>query len=136
MTKFKFYQDPGHGWVKVPKALLKDIEIDDKISSFSYMRTDWAYLEEDRDLAIFLSAMKTYGKHVYLDESHTNRSSKIRTYDSYFRTWDTSELKKNFEVVCFFAPMVRVVRKRDGKKGFLTFNHNPRYYFDFEEGVQ
>ena len=135
MTKFKFYQDPGHGWVKVPKALLKEIGIDEQISSYSYMRGDWAYLEEDCDLMTFRIAMKAAGKHVYLDELHTNKNSKIRSYDAYIKTWDTAELQEDFEVISFWAPTVAVVRKRDGKKGLMMFNHSPRYYFDFTEAI-
>lgn len=133
MTKFNFYQDPGHGWVKVPKSLLKKLGIDEKITAFSYMRGDFAYLEEDLDLGTFMSAMKASGKHVYLDGSHTNRSSKIRSYDAYLRTWDTQELQEDFEVISFLAPAVSVIRKSDGAKGIMLFNDMPRYYFDFTE---
>ena len=50
MAKYMFYQDPGHGWVKVFVKELEQLGIADKISSFSYRRKDFAYLEEDCDL--------------------------------------------------------------------------------------
>jgi hypothetical protein len=47
--------------------------------------------------------------------------------------FDTTELGEHFEVIGFAAPFVSVVRKSDGKKGSLLFQHSPRYYFDFIE---
>jgi hypothetical protein len=34
MNTFTVYSDPGHGWAKVPKVLLRDIDLDNKMSSF------------------------------------------------------------------------------------------------------
>ena len=52
-------------------------------------------------------------------------------------TWTTEELQRDFTVVSFAAPFVVVVRKADGVRGTLQFNHNPRIYFGFvpEEGA-
>jgi hypothetical protein len=36
--KFDYIMDPGHGWLKVPKALLAQLGIADKISPYSYQR--------------------------------------------------------------------------------------------------
>lgn len=47
------------------------------------------------------------------------------------QVWDTNELSKDFEVKGFMAPFVIVRRKSDGVCGSLTFQHNPRFYFDF-----
>jgi hypothetical protein len=47
------------------------------------------------------------------------------------RVWNTEELSRDFEVVCFMAPLVVVRRKSDGKKGSLEFQHSPRFYFAF-----
>ena len=49
------------------------------------------------------------------------------------KVWDTKELQLDFNVQGFLAPFVSVTRKADGKKGTLTFQHNPRFYFDFQE---
>jgi len=51
----------------------------------------------------------------------------------YGQVWDTKELSNEFEVMGFMAPFVVVKRKSDGKKGSLTFQHSPRFYFDFRE---
>ena len=49
------------------------------------------------------------------------------------KTWDTTELSQEFEVLGFMAPYVVVRRKSDGKKGSMLFQHSPRFYFGFEE---
>lgn len=46
--------------------------------------------------------------------------------------WDTSELARDFIVVGFMAPLVVVKRKSDGVKGSLEFQHQPRFYFNFQ----
>ncbi len=47
------------------------------------------------------------------------------------QVWDTGELRGNFDVLGFMAPLVVVRRKEDGRKGSLEFQHNPRFYFSF-----
>jgi hypothetical protein len=47
------------------------------------------------------------------------------------QVWNTSELQADFSVLGFMAPFVVVTRKSDGQKWSLTFQHSPRYYFDF-----
>ena len=83
MPKFHFYADPGHGWVKVPFKLLKELNIEKDISTFSYVYGINVYLEEDGDLAKFLKAMKKAGKVVEFIEHHTDKTSKIRGYGMY-----------------------------------------------------
>ena len=51
---------------------------------------------------------------------------------TYGETWDTQQLADDFEVVGFLAPYVVVRRKIDGVKGSLEFQHNPRFYFNFQ----
>jgi len=51
----------------------------------------------------------------------------------YGKVWDTNELRQDFKVVGFAAPFVVVARKSDGKTGSLMFQHDPRFYFDFQE---
>lgn len=51
----------------------------------------------------------------------------------YGQTWDTEELRRDFEVVGFGAPLVVVKRRSDGKMGSLFFQANPRLYFKWEE---
>ena len=46
--------------------------------------------------------------------------------------WDTSQLQQEFRVLGFMAPYVVVMRKSDGVRGCITFQHDPRLYFGFE----
>ena len=48
------------------------------------------------------------------------------------KVWSTSELQDEFEALGFMAPLIVVRRRSDGVKGSLTFQHSPRFYFDFE----
>lgn len=48
------------------------------------------------------------------------------------RSWDTNELRQDFEVVAFQAPFVVVVRKSDGQRGSLQFDHRPRLYYGWQ----
>lgn len=57
---YDFIEDSGHGWVKVPKPLLMDLEIYKDISSFSYEKDNYVYLEEDCDYSLFHHAMKRF----------------------------------------------------------------------------
>jgi hypothetical protein len=48
------------------------------------------------------------------------------------QVWDTDQLREDFEVTGFGAPLLVVWRKADGVKGSLMFQHSPRFYFGFE----
>ena len=54
----KHFVVPGHGWYKVSRKDLFKMDILDKISSFSYQKGDWVYLEEDCDATIFFDKYK------------------------------------------------------------------------------
>jgi hypothetical protein len=41
-------------------------------------------------------------------------------------------LREDFDVIGFAAPLIVVRRKTDGKRGSLFFQHNPRFYFNFQ----
>lgn len=81
--KFDAFEDPGHMWVKVPREMLEELGITNKISSFSYQRQNHVYLEEDCDFPAFYSAMEEKGRAVVLRRQYSNKSSKIRGYDRY-----------------------------------------------------
>lgn len=48
------------------------------------------------------------------------------------QVWDTDQLREDFEVLGFGAPLVVVRRKADGVTGSLMFQHSPRFYFGFQ----
>lgn len=81
--KFKFYTDPGHGWVAVKKSLLVELGIDKDISRYSYVKGQTAYLEEDCDAAKLVKALDNKGIKYSFESKNTNSSSPIRSYDRY-----------------------------------------------------
>lgn len=81
--KIHFYSDGGHGWAKVKRELIVKLQIEDQISSYSYQRGDYVYLEEDCDLANFVNKLNAINEKVEFIEHHTNKSSKIRSYERY-----------------------------------------------------
>jgi hypothetical protein len=48
------------------------------------------------------------------------------------KVWAADELAADFVVIGFMAPLVVVRRKVDGVKGSLEFQHQPRFYFNFQ----
>ena len=87
MTKTKtiqFYADPGHGWAKVKKSELASLGIAHQISPYSYERGDYAYLEEDCDLSLYIDALRARGcAYKFVGTTCANRSSRIRGYSRY-----------------------------------------------------
>jgi len=78
-----FYQDPGHGWVKVLLTELKLLGVADKISGYSYQRNQFVYLEEDCDLGTYMRVLSEKGITLKFRETHTDNRSRIRNYNSY-----------------------------------------------------
>lgn len=78
-----YYQDPGHGWAKISIKKLQELGIADKISHYSYMREDQAYLEEDCDMGLLFKTCDNLGITIKLREFNSDKLSKIRNYDSY-----------------------------------------------------
>lgn len=87
MKSITIYTDPSHGWVKVTIKELIKLNIADKISTYSYIRSNakyaYAYLEEDCDLSLYLKALDDKGIRYKFKTLHTNKSSKIRSYSRY-----------------------------------------------------
>lgn len=50
----------------------------------------------------------------------------------YGQVWDTTQMQEDFQALGFMAPFIIVQRRSDNKKGTLTFQGSPRYYFDFQ----
>ena len=77
------YADAGHAWGKVNKALLNKLGIANKISSYSYMREDKAYLEEDVDLSLLFYTLDMEGIKYRIEDRFSHKTSRIRGYDAY-----------------------------------------------------
>jgi hypothetical protein len=79
-----YYQDLAHGWARVSIGLLHGLKIADQISAYSYRRGDYAYLEEDSDLSRLMQVAQAGGITFKLKQFHTNKTSKIRSYDQFY----------------------------------------------------
>jgi hypothetical protein len=67
-----------------------------------------------------------------LAEINSHPGSREALEVEYGQVWDTAELARDFVVTGFMAPFVIVRRKSDGQLGSLEFQHNPRFYFNFQ----
>lgn len=84
LFSYDIYNDGGHGWLKVRKSDIENLGINDKITHYSYMRNDWAYLEEDCDAPLYVNALiAKYGKQPKFRNHYCDRLSKIRTYQHF-----------------------------------------------------
>lgn len=78
------YCDSGHGWMKVRKSLLVKLEIAHLISSYSYQRGEYAYLEEDCDAGYLFKALKEHGIEPQVKQHIARyKQSRIRGYNRY-----------------------------------------------------
>lgn len=86
MTSYDFYEDSGHGWLKVDLREIERLGLTTKITYFSYERNGYVFLEEDLDMSTFIDAKKVQdGVDIKLRRHFTNGHSKIRNYKPYVR---------------------------------------------------
>lgn len=67
-----------------------------------------------------------------LAELNTKVGERTALEERHGQVWDTAQLKEDFTVRGLAAPFITVIRKSDGQLGSLEFQHNPRYYFNFQ----
>lgn len=61
---FNYLQDPGHGWLRVPRedfVKLASLRIRRRITAYSRMDERSVYLEEDCDMPLFLGHLANKG---------------------------------------------------------------------------
>ena len=79
-----FHSDSGHGWFAVKRNELKELNIAEKISHYSYQKGDTVYLEEDQDATTFIIEFeKMFGCKPLFKESYIDGNSPIRSYYNY-----------------------------------------------------
>ena len=81
--KINIFSDSSHGWAEVSLSELDRLGIAQKISRYSYVKGETAFLEEDCDLAVYLDALRSAGEEFTFEEHHTNGDSRIRGYNAY-----------------------------------------------------
>ena len=82
-NEFYFYTDPAHGWLDVPRSLLHELGIAERVSSYSYQRGNSVFLEEDCDYSLFRRAMMQAGREFTTADIHTDQDSFIRSLPRY-----------------------------------------------------
>lgn len=83
---YKFYSDPGHGWLAVSfkNFFAVGAKLED-VSNYSYARGKMLYLEEDCDAGVFIKAFreKMGIEPVFVEKYHDR--TPIRSYKSLYQ---------------------------------------------------
>lgn len=78
------FSDPGHAWFRVQKSLLEELGIYTSITSYSYVKGKWVYLEEDCDGPLLIKTLKKKNiPYTILEKPPSKNSSRIRSYERY-----------------------------------------------------
>ncbi len=72
--KYRYIQDPGHGWLEVPVSELQRIGVQPSHYSYVNPRDGRAYLEEDCDMPKFIASKKFLSEPVEVIEVHQNKT--------------------------------------------------------------
>jgi len=123
------YSDAGHGWLKVPNALLYELMLGDKISGFSYMNATHSFLEEDCDYGEFAKAYKkAFHKSFKIKEVYSSQS-KIRDYSSFNPELLKPETRRaEFWAVVSYGDVdkfKKIYYKKEGRKQAKYFFTSP-----------
>jgi hypothetical protein len=103
--RFTFHETPGHGYLEVPLEFLRELQISQLISGYSYMGEDAkgdtvVYCEEDCDMGVVCTRMELDGisfeiEDVYEDEEDGRWTDQFESYDGDFG--DFGELEQRTE---------------------------------------
>ena len=85
--KLRFINDPGHGWLEVDKKDLLLLGINKDISSYSYQKGGKAYLEEDCDAHVFITAAENAGIRLEIND--------INLDHSHYRSYNQKNMSRN-----------------------------------------
>ena len=76
VKRFVFHETPGHGYLEVPLDFLRELEISQLISGYSYMGENaltgkmMVYCEEDCDMGIVCTRMELDGIKFEIDDEY------------------------------------------------------------------
>jgi hypothetical protein len=65
-------------------------------------------------------------------ELNAQATARAELEERYGQVWSTDELREQYEVLSFAAPFVIVRERKTGKMGTLEFQHDPRFYFNWQ----
>lgn len=143
----EFYADGQHGWLRVPRKRLEKLGIHEKISQCSYMRGDWVYLEEDCDMSTYYDALFNHlgyceaapeERHNFniefnhkLRASHTNKRSRLRSYEPYHHIGDTE--KKFREIV--IEELLKKFTSKESQRAIKNADLKNLKYWNYQFGI-
>ena len=81
--KLIFISDPGHGWLEVDKQDITLLGIRKNISSYSYQKGGKAYLEEDCDAHVFITAAENAGIRLEINDINLDHDAFVRNCPCY-----------------------------------------------------
>ena len=61
----------------------------------------------------------------------TEQERRVELESQYPDVCNTEELKSQYTVQGFLAPMIVCIRKSDNVQGSMRFDHEPRFYYSF-----
>ncbi len=124
-----FYEDPGHGWLKVPVKLLEELQLVDKISHYSYLLGQHAYLEEDCDVGVLAKALEDARRPFTVVRHFSNNPSTIRGYPSFSRQMAANMAKVPVAGMRLVYGDLRLTLMRAGTRGsWEVSNHHGQTY--------
>lgn len=77
--KLLYIQDPGHGWLLAPGALVRQLGITPSRYSYYNRAGDQVYLEEDCDAGEFMRALRATGATPEIQEVHLPHDAACRS---------------------------------------------------------
>lgn len=80
---YRIYEDGGHAWVRVRVIELFALQIAKDITPFSYIKGQYAYLEEDCDLCKFFKAYNEVTGREPKHRTVVSGNSRVREYPRY-----------------------------------------------------
>ena len=104
MRKISWIIDSGHAWLKVPIKEIERLHISASISNFSYVDSDYAYLEEDCDACKYFNAVWGEDWHrnasvMYLINNLPNKRYNYFAPCRSFERWKGLEYLKQFDLI-------------------------------------
>ncbi len=80
MKRFTHIDTGGHGYLSVPKKLIKSLDLVHEISGFSGLSANRVYLEEDYDSDVFLKALDAKGIKYKVKSTYNPRFNRRHCY--------------------------------------------------------
>ena len=68
--KLTFHTDAGHGWLEVSIEDIRELCIENSISSYSYIKGERVFLEEDCDASLYFEGAKAKGWTINMTEKY------------------------------------------------------------------